>query len=102
MKLLAFLGLLLFCMPGYAEQIAVATDGGDAIELHDRVHGKCAAGVTEARYIYDARKRLPSVDGCWKYMAGRDAIFVVFEDGDAFLIPLKKFTWKAGKQPATL
>jgi hypothetical protein len=90
---------LLFPLTVAAEQFAVAVDGGDSIELHDRVHGKCGPGVKEAVYVYKAGMRLA---GCWKYIADRDSVFVVFEDGDAFLVKSERFTWKAGKKPATL
>lgn len=91
--------LFLFPLAVAAEQVAVASDGGDSIELHDRVHQKCAKGVSEAVYVH---RQGIKIDGCWKYIIDRDAIFIVFEDGDSFLIPTNKFTWKRGKKPAAL
>ena len=98
MRLLAFLGLLLFCVPGHAEQFASATHEGETIELHDRLHGKCPPGIREARYVWADGKHL---DGCWKYVSDKDAIFVVFEDGDAFLVKVDRFTWKRGRKPVS-
>ena len=37
MKALALIGLLLFCAPVGAEQVAVAIDSGDVLELHDKI-----------------------------------------------------------------
>jgi len=102
MKALALIGLLLFCAPVSAEQVAVATDNGDVLELHDRVHGKCPPGVAEAVYFYDAKKGAPPVNGCWKYVIEQDSIYIIFADGDQLLVPTRVFTWKRGKKPVSL
>jgi hypothetical protein len=101
MKTLAFLGLLFFCVPASAEQFAVATDAGDTLELHDVVHGKCPAGIREARYIYDAKKGAPPVDGCWKFFPEQNVIALIFEDGDTLVVKVEVFTWKRGRKPVS-
>lgn len=102
MKKLAFLGLLLFCVPGYAEQWAVASKNGDVLELHDRIHGKCPPGINEAVYILAPSKGGQRIDGCWMYLPDRDLIALVFEDGDQGAVPTRLFTWVRGKKPATM
>ena len=82
-----------------AEQLAVATDKGDTIELHDRVHGKCPPGIREAVYVWKDGHTLP---GCWKFISDKNAIFVVWSDGDAFLVPVEVFVWKRGTKPVAL
>jgi hypothetical protein len=99
MRLLALLGLLLFCLPVNAEQLAVATENGDTLELHDRIHNKCPPGIYEAVYIYKAGRK---VDGCWRFVSEKGAIFVVFEDSDQGLIPVDVFTWRRGRKPVAL
>lgn len=93
--------LAIFSTGATGEQVAVATSNGDSIELHDYLHGKCPkqAGVGEARYVWGSGK---TIDGCWKIVVERDAVFVVFEDGDSFLIPISAWSWRAGRKPATL
>lgn len=81
-----------------AEQVAVATDNGDSIELHDTLHGKCPQGIKEARYVYKSGQ---TVDGCWKFFPEHDGIAVVFEDGDALMVKVDRFTWKRGKKPVS-
>jgi hypothetical protein len=102
MRLLALLGLLVFCVPVSAEQLAVATENGDTLELHDRLHGKCRPEYKEAVYIYGQNKGRPPVDGCWKFISETGEIIVIFEDGDGGRIPVDVFTWKRGKKPVAL
>lgn len=85
-----------------AEQVAVATDNGDTVELHDRLHGKCPPGIGEAVYNYDAKKNVKPVIGCWKFVSERNAIYLVFEDGDTLLIPVEVFNWRRGRKPVAL
>ncbi len=93
------LALLLLCSPVAAEQYAIATDDGDTVELHDRVHNKCSKGVKEAVYVYKGGHKIA---GCWKHLPDVDAILLVFEDGDSFMVKTGRFTWKANRKPATL
>lgn len=91
--------ILLFPFAVSAEQVAVISDNGDSIELHDRLHNKCPEGIKEAIYKWRNGR---TVEGCWKVIVDRDAVYVVFFDGDAMLIPINGFTWKRGSKPATL
>lgn len=90
--------LLFFSTNVAAEQVAVATDNGDTIELHDVIHGKCPAGVKEATYIYKSGQK---VDGCWKFFSDQDVIALIFEDGDALVVKVDRFTWKRGRKPVS-
>lgn len=100
----SFLLLLLLLLPlsVYGEQLAVATDNGDTLELHDRVHGKCPPQLREAVYFYSKAKGAPPVIGCWDFVIEANAIVAVFADGDVLTIPVDVFTWKRGKKPVAL
>ena len=93
-----FVCLLCLAAAASAEQVAIATAGPDSIELYDTpVHGLCPEGLKEALYKHPQA----IIRGCWR-MAPDGDVLTIFEDGDAYKIPVNKFTWKSGKKPATL